>query len=215
MPITSRRRPLISTIWPIDVRLAAERASATARTTGCRSAAAAAAVPRRVRRRHDVGLTLREQPAGNRLHAERGQQLVVDRRRSHAQRPIAGGEVDLAGGVGADRRERLVQLAKLEIFRRRDPELIEPERRELRGQVHQLLGLRIAERAQDHAVDDRENRGICADSERERQNRDRGERRRAQQASDGETNILAKIIEAHGGFDGLEPPKGLKYKLGP
>ena len=128
------------------------------------------------------------------------QQVVVDRRRPDAQRTIAGGEVDFAGRVGANRRKRLVELAEFEIFRRRHPELIEPERRELGGQVHQLFGLRIAQRTQDHAVDDRENRGICANSERERQNRDRRERGRAQQASDSETDILAKIIEAHGGL---------------
>ncbi len=193
MPITSRRRPLISTIWPMTLCWPPNaRLPQLVRQDADRRRRHRAG---RVRRWDDVGLALREQPAGERLDAERGQQVIVHRRRSHAQRAIAGGQVDLARRVGADRGERLVQLAELEIFRRRHPELIEAERRELRGQVHQLLGLRIAERAQDHAVDDRENRGICADSERERENRDGGERRRAQQAADSETNILAKVVE--------------------
>jgi hypothetical protein len=65
-----------------------------------------------------------------------------------------------------------------------------------------LFGLRIPERPQDHAVDDRENRGICADSERERQDRHGGERRRAQQSAHGEPDVLAEVVKGHAGFDG-------------
>ena len=154
--------------------------------------------PRGVRRRHEIGFTLRKESARQRLHTERRQQAIVDRCGADAQGTIAGAQVHLAGRVSADGGKRLVEVAEFKIFRRRHPELIEPKRRELGGEVHQLLRLRIAQRAQDHAVDDRENRGICADSQRERENRDCGERRRAQQASDSETEILAKVIEAHG-----------------
>jgi hypothetical protein len=62
--------------------------------------------------------------------------------------------------------------------------------------------LRVAERSQYDPVDDRENGGVGPDSERQRQNRDDGERRRAQQAPHRVAEVLAKVVEAHGSFDG-------------
>ena len=210
MPMTSRGRPLTSTVWP-TMLLAAERGlpqlvreDHDRRQRNRRRA-------RRRRRAGQIGLALAEQPALRRLHAERGQQAVVDRRRPDAQRPIAGGEVDLAGRERADRRERLVDLAKLEILRRRHPELSEPERRKLRGQVHQLFGLGIAQRPQDHAVDDREDRGIRADAQRQRQDRDdreAGARSRPRTAWRRSWRSWSKVMGALTG----EPPQGFKLR---
>ena len=131
-----------------------------------------AAAARRRRRAGEIGFALAEQAPCAGCTPSARQQTVVHRRRAHAQRAIARGEVDLAGRERADRRKRLVDLAELEVFRRRHPELVEPERRELGRQIHQLLGLGIAERPQDHAVDDRENRGVRADAQRQREDRD-------------------------------------------
>jgi hypothetical protein len=153
---------------------------------------------RRRRRSRDVGLARAEQTALRSLDAEGAQQVVVYLRRSHAQGAVAGRQVDLAGRVRANRRKRRVELAELHVLRRRDPELVEPEGRELGCQVHQLIGIRIAERAKDHGIDDREDGGVRADAQRQRQDRDEGEGRRAQQAPDRVSKVLAKMIKGHG-----------------
>ena len=95
-----------------------------------------------------------------------------------------------------DRGERLVQLAELEELRRRDPELVEAHGREAAGQEHQLLGLRVGQRAQQHAVDDREDRGVGADAQGQREDRDQGEPGRAQQAPGGVADIAQQVIHA-------------------
>ena len=46
-----------------------------------------------------------------------------------------------------------------------------PSQRELRGHIHQLLGSGVIERPQQDGVDNRENRRVCADAQRERQQR--------------------------------------------
>ena len=132
------------------------------------------------------------------------QQAIVDRGRAHAQRAIPGTQVDLACRVSTNNSERLIELDELEVLGRRHPELIEAKPWELRGEVHQLLGLLVAERAEDHAVDDREDRRIRADPEPKGQNRDHCESRRAKQAADGEADVLAQVVEGHRAFDVLE-----------
>ena len=146
-------------------------------------------------------------PSGQRLNAKGGEQSIVHGCGSNAQRPIAGREVHLAGRIRANDRERLVQLPEFEVLRRRDPELVEAERGKLRGEIHQLVGLWISERPQDHAIDDREDGGIGADAERQGQDGDERERRRAQQAADGVAKILAKIINGHALFDERTAPR--------
>jgi hypothetical protein len=40
------------------------------------------------------------------------QQVFVHKRRPHAERPVAGGQIDLAGGVRADVGKRLIDRAE-------------------------------------------------------------------------------------------------------
>ena len=57
-------------------------------------------------------------------------------------------------------------------------------------------GCGIIERAQEHAVDDRENRGAGADPERERENGDGGETGRGEQLPEG----VAKVVQHNSVF---------------
>ena len=51
-------------------------------------------------------------------------------------------------------------------------------------------------RAQEHAVDDAENRGVRADSQREGQDRDNGESAVRDELPDGEPKVLEKRLHA-------------------
>ena len=92
-------------------------------------------------------------------------------------------DVQRADGVRADSGERAIALAELEELRRRHPELVEAHARELARDEHELLGVRIAERSQDDAVDDAEDRGVGADAQREREHGDERESGNAAQAA--------------------------------
>ena len=85
-------------------------------------------------------------------------------------------------------------LLELEELRRRDPELIESHLRKLARDVDQPIRLRIAERPQDDGVDHREDRGVRADAERERQDRDDREAGRPRQIPRGVANITNQSI---------------------
>jgi hypothetical protein len=141
------------------------------------------------------------------------------RSRPHAERPVAGGQIDLAGGVRADVGKRLIDRAEFQILRRRHPEVHEPQTGELRRQEHQLFGPGVAERAQDHAVDDGENRRVGPDAERERQERDCGEDGRPAERPKRVANVPREILQpgespliAHG-FHGLQEAAGLESHL--
>ena len=129
-----------------------------------------------------IGFFLAEEASLRRLNAKRVEQMGVDRYRPHAQRSIACREVDFAGCVGPthgsvrpDRRKRLIDLPELQVLLHREWVPGQSERRKLRGQIHQLFRFGIVERTQDHAVDDREDGRIGADSQCQRQERDRRE----------------------------------------
>ena len=68
-------------------------------------------------------------------------------------------------------------LSKLEIFRRRHPELVEVPARELTGDVDQLAGVGVGKRFERHRVDDAEDGARRADAERDGDDRRRRERR--------------------------------------
>ena len=65
---------------------------------------------------------------------------------------------------------------------------------------HQLLGILHRQLAQQHLVDQREDRGVGADAERERQDRDDGEERAAEQPAQGQPEVVDGL--SHGGLDG-------------
>ena len=126
-------------------------------------------LPLRRRRTTHVGFSRGEQAPLRGLDAKRVEQMLVNRCRTHPQRPVAGSKVHFTRRIGAYGRKRSVDLPELHIFRRRYPELGKSERRKLRCQIHQLLWPRITERPQDDAVHDREDGGVGADSQRQRQ----------------------------------------------
>jgi hypothetical protein len=90
------------------------------------------------------------------------------------------------------------RLLELQVLRHRDGELLTLRGR---GQVHQLRGVRVGERPQQHAVDDRKDSGVRADPERERENRHRGEDRRAPERPQPVTHVAHEILEARHQLD--------------
>ncbi len=69
------------------------------------------------------------------------------------------------------------------------------ERRKLRGQIHQLLRVGIVERTQDHAVDDREDGRIRADSQCQRQERHRREHGSAPKRAQPMAHVARQVVE--------------------
>ena len=65
----------------------------------------------------------------------------------------------------------------------------------LRGEAHQLLRRRIPERPQDRRVEDREDGGVGADAQRQRQQRDGGEHRTAPQRADRVAQIPPDLVQ--------------------
>jgi hypothetical protein len=55
--------------------------------------------------------------------------------------------------------------------------------------------VRERQRSQDHGVDDREDRGVCADTERESEDGDGGEAWIFTEGADGEAEILEEIVQ--------------------
>ncbi len=56
--------------------------------------------------------------------------------------------------------------------------------------------MRVRQRAQQHRADNAEDRAVRADAEREREQGDRRERRRAAQSAQRDANVLCEIAEA-------------------
>jgi hypothetical protein len=63
--------------------------------------------------------------------------------------------------------------------------------------MHQLLGPRVIERTQQDAVDNREDRGVRPDPERERQQRDRRRCGSAPEHAQGITQVPPQIVQPH------------------
>src|SRR6266850_943102 len=110
-----------------------------------------------------------------RLNTERFEQMCIDGDRAHPQRSIPGREVDLAGCVrraagriSANRRERPVHLAELDVLWRRERTSGAPNGPSFCRQIHQLIGFWIVEGPQQHSMHDRENGNVCSDPKRQR-----------------------------------------------
>ena len=77
----------------------------------------------------------------------------------------------------------------IEIIRRRNGEL--RKLRQLRfADHHDPVGIGIIERPEQHRVDDGENRGAGADTEREREDGDDGEARRFEELTKGVAEVV-------------------------
>ena len=144
-----------------------------------------------------AGLITSKPSSRLRRHGKRLEQLSVDDASADASRTIRGRHVGLARHVRADGRKRPIDLRQLEVFRWRDPELIESERRKAAAHEHELGGAWICRRPQNHRVQHREHRRVRTDADRERQDRQRGESGRAPQVSASRANVLSERIEPH------------------
>ncbi len=100
-----------------------------------------------------------------------------------------------AAGVVAPRQSDARRAVRADV-RVRPTELAHPrELRERRAvERDELLGMRIGERSNDDGVDDGEDGGVGADTERERADRNRRERRGAAQAAQRVAHVLQQIF---------------------
>ena len=187
----SQDRPSCERALPQLIRQNRERRSAQARTFG-----------------HRVGFARREQASVRRLDSQRVQKMLVDGCRTHAQRAIAGRDVDFTApraGASANRStasrecadmdKGSIYLAELDVLRVGEPCRRRAGDWNMPGQSHQLLRAGIVERSQDDAVENREDRRVCPDSQRQRHQRDRGEARTPPQAAQAITHVAPQVVE--------------------
>ncbi len=131
-----------------------------------------------------------EVPSADRGHTEHGHQLRRDDRGVDAARLILRAEIHRAGAVPTDLLKGLVARGEFDELRRGDPELIEPETRELARDENQPLRLRVRQRLQHDSVDHAEDRGVRAYAERQREHRDRSVTRALPQTAERVEKIL-------------------------
>jgi hypothetical protein len=105
-----------------------------------------------------------------------------------------GDRVEVRGGHAG---ERTALCAPIEIIRRGDAALVrvEIERRIDGADHHEAIGILHGRLAEQHRIHDAKDRGVDADSERERENRDRGKAGIFKQHADRVTNVLPKSFE--------------------
>src|SRR5205807_146723 len=95
--------------------------------------------------------------------------------------------------------ERRAVLLEVEELGARDRELgIRSHERPERADVHHALGIWVWQRAQYHAIEEREDRRCSAESERQRHASDHGEQRRAPQRGGGVPHLAAQRVEKFG-----------------
>ena len=135
--------------------------------------------------------------------------MFVHQRGAGAYRSIAGHEIDRAGprpraaprhafttnGKRADLCERSVHPAKFQVLRRREPQPLPRADWKMRREMHQLLGMGIPDRPQDDRVDDREDRGVDADAERQRHQRHGGEHGTAPKRAKRVAQIASDLVQ--------------------
>ena len=114
--------------------------------------------------------------------------------RRNTDRRLATGDAHLTHVVGADALERGVGILKLQVFRRREPELVESQRRKRAGDEHQPIRVTVLERLQHDPVDDAEYGAVGADPERQRQDGDGGESRRLPEITEGVAQVLRERL---------------------
>ena len=110
-----------------------------------------------------------ERAAEQRLHAEDLEEL---RRRLRREQPLGladAGEVGVPALADGERIEDLHALADVAVGRHGKPGFEAVEDGVVVVERHQPIGLVVRQRPQQHAVDEREDRGVRADAQRERQ----------------------------------------------
>src|SRR6266850_2394095 len=126
------------------------------------------------------------------LDAQHGEETRGDRGSFHALRQAAGGDIKAVAGDGGDVREALVQLEEIRKLRRGNPVLIvrQPDAHKLRPKLHQMAGMVIRKRTQQHRVHHAEDGSVGADPKREREYGDRRESRRFAQEPERKPQVL-------------------------
>ena len=128
------------------------------------------------------------------LDAQHGKETRGDRGALHALRQAAGGDVEAVAGDGGDVRKALVQLTEIRKLRRGNPVLIvrQPDAHKLRPKLHQMVGMLIRERTQQHGVHHAEDGGVGADPKREGEYGGHCESRRFAREPERKPQILHK-----------------------
>ena len=137
---------------------------------------------------------LREGAAANRLHAEHGKQTRGHHGAGDPFGHFAGGEIEI-DVIKARDLETLDLLFVIEIFRRRDWNLIQALRGKFLPQKNELLRVLVGQWANQQRVDQAEDGGVRADRERHGDDGDEGEARRVDQAPKGQAEILNHILD--------------------
>ncbi len=158
-----------------------------------------AALPETVAQDRDRVVSLRtfivgERAPDQRRDAERREEVGRDVHADDFFRRARSGQVD---AVVVERRDPLEcrrALAPADEVRRR--EHVGAARPPRVGFPHhdQASGIAERQRLEQHRVDDREDRRVRADAQRERQHRDRREARRAQAQTDGVADVLKDVV---------------------
>jgi len=136
---------------------------------------------------------LREGAAANRLNAEHGKHTWSHHRAGDAFGHFASGEVEIDVIKTGDL-ETLQLLFVIQIFRRRDGDLVQTLRGKFLPQENELLRVFVRQRAKEERVDEAKHCGVRADRERHGDNGNEGKARRVNQAPEGEAKILNHII---------------------
>ena len=139
-------------------------------------------------RRRVVGL--REEPPEHRLHAENRQHAVGHEQGRHFLRLGAAGDADGARIPEPDVLEHAPFFAIGEVLKRCRAGAGEVDAGRRMIERDELLGPRIGQRLEEHALDDAEDCGIRADPEGEGQDRDAREKRHPREATQ-------QLVEAH------------------
>ena len=148
--------------------------------------------------RHALGLALDadvhgEAPAGEEAGEDLRRRRRVRHRPARARQPR--GRVDEAVPevfVHRERQHVAARIAAVVVARA--------------AEQHELLGLSHGDRAQQHFVDQREDGGVRADAQGDRQQRDRREKRGAAEAADGVSQIARKVLHRACALDGVGRP---------
>ncbi len=141
------------------------------------------------------GFGFREQTAERRLNADRLEHAVRNSERAGLLRIADTRHAAAAGPPDPEVLERAVLVAVGEVHRRRHGEPLGVDSGRPVPEAHELVGIRIGQRLDQHRVDDAEDRRRCADAEREREHGGRGERGPAVQPAQRPPEVAAEGVE--------------------
>ena len=152
--------------------------------------------------RHIFGLS--EGAARLRVHAEDLEEARGNRKRLHLLRPVAGSQIH-SGGCQPVQRHRLENVVVLPGHVLGNGDGIPPAAvGKLAGDFHHAVRFRVRQGLQQHRIHYREDGGVDADPQRQRQNRDGGKPRISGQHAERIANVESQCAHTaqydHGGW---------------